>query len=59
MSSSAENEFKFRFIALASRLWTLDPAFGRRSPGPRRRGFEKILSVAEEIALVWGLRYCV
>jgi hypothetical protein len=55
MSSSAENEFKFRFIALDARLWTLDLAFGRRSPSPGGRRFEEILPLAEEVALVWGL----
>jgi len=44
-------------IALASGRSTLDPAFGRRSPGPSRRRQQKILSFAEEVALVWGLRY--
>ena len=53
MSSSAENEFNLLFIALDPRLWSLDSAFERRSPGPSRRGFEEILSVAEEVALVW------
>ena len=57
MSSSAENEFNLLFIALDARLWTLVAAFGRRSPGPRRRRFEEILPVAEEVALVWSLRH--
>ena len=38
---------------LDARLWTLDSAFGRRSLSPSRRRFEEILSVAEEVALVW------
>ena len=58
MSSSAENEFNLLFIALASGRLPLDSAFRRRSPGPSRRRFEEILSVAEEVALVWGVRYC-
>ena len=45
------------FIALDSRLWTLDSTLGRRSPCPGRRRFEEVLPVAEEVALVWGLRY--
>ena len=58
MSSNAENEFNLLFIALDARLWSLDSAFGRRSPSPGGRRFEEILPVAEEVALVWGLRYC-
>jgi hypothetical protein len=42
---------------LDARLWTLDLAFGRRSPSPSRRRQQKVLSVTEEIPLVWGLRH--
>ena len=55
--SSLESIYAFP-NTLDARLWTLDSAFRRRSPGPGRRRFEEILSVAEEVALVWGLRYC-
>jgi hypothetical protein len=49
---SADRRFRTRHQLHATRY-----SLGRRSPRPSGRRFEEVLPIAEEIPLVWSLRY--